>query len=208
MAQELLKIQFLKAFQKQYSSSVLRRAAEEVGKEMILIQRERTAAGLDIFGRRFGSYTAPYNKLKRQIVGGGGGKGKKTKVSRSAERIRSRRTEFAATNVKDYLRLTGELFSDMRYDVIQAGTFGSGTFVSVVIRNYIAARSARKAEGLMSITGRNRYVSYSKKAFIFFGLSKGAGAGPERERLLRAFGRGLGSAGRGLKLGNDKLSSV
>lgn len=124
--------------------------------------------GLDRNGKAFAPYTARYAAYKVAHLNSGG--------------------EYAARNLYDHIRLTGELFREMKYSVTQAAQFKPGS-IDGSFRLYIGANAVRKAEGLQSTTGRNQFASYTKKARLFFGVAEGntAIARKEKKELKLAF---------------------
>jgi hypothetical protein len=168
-AEQQFKIAIEKKIMNQiFSQSTLRVAFEGVAKKAIDIMRKRISDGYDIYGRHFGGYNRSYNK------------------ARAMRRLQGK-TEYAATSVKDYLRLSGELFSDMKFQV--KGINQSSTSILGEIRLYIAPRSQQKAMGLMSETGVARnHRTYSKKSWDFLGLSvSGPRVASERKQLEEVF---------------------
>lgn len=153
----------------------------KLAKKSIELMWQRNAAGVDSSGLRFGGYNYSYARLKRKLISGTmRGRGKKP--SKTLARYNAMKTSNAATKVNDKLRLTGQLFEDTTYDITQFAQ--SKDYVSLSWRIKIKARSQAKARGLMNTTGRNRYSSYRKKAFLFLGLTKRGSLQRQEQKAL------------------------
>jgi hypothetical protein len=179
-----IEVEIRKAIFQRFSNDRIKKAFELAGNEAILLQQERTMQGLDVLGRSLGNYTYPYHKFKTRFVKGG-------KMTRSMQKLAAKKNQFAANKVKDYGRLTGELFADMAFRV--TGIQQKGLSVFGTIQMFIKERSRKKAEGLQSMVGRNQYVSYPKKQRLMFGIAlTGARAAYEKNRLKTIWANTLG----------------
>lgn len=190
--QGILKPQIMKAF----SQTALMAAAKALGKQMVDEIHLNMVEGYDTRSRRFGGYSSSYQKQKRKLLSGRmkgrGGKG----ASKTLRKYRANKTPNAAKKVSDKLRLTGELWEDIAYKKATAKIQGDTILTEVTV--YVKPRSQKKAEGLMSTTGRNRYSSYSKKAWLFLGITSGARKQKQQSRLVKAFLKELSVYGVGI----------
>ena len=141
-------------FKKYLNEALLRKIGEAVAKESLKIIKERTAEGIDIYGRKFGSYTAKYDLLKRKRF---------------------------ASNYKKPLQATGELMNSLTSKLIDVKR---GSISKIRINITAKADQLDKVEGLQSETGvaRNR-KRYSKIQRAFLGLSE-AGSRYTLERSI------------------------
>jgi hypothetical protein len=170
-----IKAVFQRGIDDAFNDATIRKLAEAMAEESVKIMQKRTSSGRDTDGRKFGNYTAPYDKYKKKYIKG--------LVKAKAGGT----TSYKASKVKDYLRLTGQLYDDMKFAVTTKSK--TATKITIGFKLYIAERSRLKAEGLMATTGRNQYVSYSKKAWKFFGLSKDKTQRKEEEKQLLVVAR-------------------
>jgi len=111
-----------------------------MAKKTISIIQLRTAKGLDINGKPFAKHVPVWEKRKRALLTG------KTATGRKTRKIAGG-LFWRATKYPDYLRLTGQLFDDMAYEVKPSTKFVSRD-LSLKWRIYIKDRSAGKAEGV------------------------------------------------------------
>lgn len=146
----------------------------KLGQLIIDLIKMRTDAGYDIYGRRFKPLTPNYRKIKERVIRGQATrrlKSGRTKTNRTIERlIRQKRPGMAARAVNDYMHLTGQLWSDLRFDLKKpvVNLFGK---IKIPIQFYVAQKSLKKAIGLKEM-GRD-----------MFGLAK-AGAFKDKEQEL------------------------
>ena len=106
-----------------------------MAKKTITIIQQRTARGLDIQGKPFAKHVPAWERRKRALLSGKG----KRKITGGLF--------WKATKYPDFLRLSGELFDDMAYEVKPSNKF-VGRNLNMTWRIYIKDRSAAKAHGL------------------------------------------------------------
>jgi len=136
-----------------FTEDKLRAAGNAAGVMVLDLIRKRTEVGTDINGANFKPYSLGYNKEKAYTY--------------AARRYGT--TEYSSKTM--WLRLTGHLFSDMKYKIksIQKG----GAFATIIITIYIEPSSVPKAEGLLKLRK-------------FWGLSmSGSNFQTERNKLKR-----------------------
>jgi hypothetical protein len=124
--------------------------------------KDRTNEGIDIDGRPFPKYSKRYPKVKNDFINGRRGKRRGT--------ARDRKTQYAAKNVDDRMRLSGRMFSDMYIRLVRGQNdngFLGGTF-----------QMDFKSDRSRKIAGYN-----IKRGYNFWGLSRPSSA---RGRLLVA----------------------
>ncbi len=111
-----------------------------MAKKTITIIQQRTARGLDINGKPFEKHVESWETRKRALLTG------RTKTGRKTKKIGGG-LFWKATKYPDFLRLSGELFDDMAYEVKPSNKF-VGRNLNMTWRIYIKDRSAAKAHGL------------------------------------------------------------
>lgn len=125
--------------------SFLTKMFKDAGALIIDIIKERTSRNISIFGDKFGSYTAKYDKLKRKKFG---------------------------ANYKKPLIATGNMMKSLDYKVESVNK--SGAVVTAKIRVFSNGGSAidKQIEGLQSTTGTaSNGQKYQKSSRAFLGLS-------------------------------------
>lgn len=160
------------------SQQKIDRAFKKVGAEIIDISKKRTASGVDIFGRRFGSYTAKYDKYKRK---------------------------YFKSTYKQNIVMTGSLLSDLVYivkDTKQTLTKVSGT----IIVTAQSEKNKSKIEGLFSSRGvASNGRSYAKSERMFLGLSvSGSNKTAEINQIASLLSRALGLSKKNIGVSNAK----
>jgi hypothetical protein len=179
ITKEQISFQVDKAIEKQISKSKLQAATAAAGMEAIRIIRERTGQGINLEGRRMPKLTRSYRKQKQKYIRSG------------IPRRYGDTTEYEAKNLPNHIRLTGQMFSDLDYQVTQAADYTNKAAIS--FRIYVRSRSAEKVGWLAAKRGRNKYKSYRKASRTFFGIStRPDRREKETERILEAFLKALG----------------
>lgn len=143
--QQNIDLRFNVFFEKRLGGEDMRRLGELLGAQLILLTQKRIGRGLDNRNRRFKKYTRKYRTFKSKFIRGKAGS------SRTVRRLRKQADEpFQAHRVYDYMRLTGNLFEDMQYELIDYSRKGllSTRQMGFKIKLYIARRSLPKARGL------------------------------------------------------------
>lgn len=113
-----------------------------MAKKTITIIQQRTARGLDINGKPFAKHVPTWETRKRTLLTGKTKTGRKSKAKKIAGGL-----FWKATKYPDFLRLSGELFDDMAYEVKPSNKF-VGRDLKMTWKIYIKDRSAAKAHGL------------------------------------------------------------
>lgn len=111
-----------------------------MAKKTISIIQQRTAKGLDVDGKGFAKHVPTWEKRKKSLLTG------KTPTGRKTKKIGGG-LFWKATKYPDFLRLSGELFDDMKFEVKPVNRF-VGKDLRMTWRIFIAERSAAKAHGL------------------------------------------------------------
>jgi len=144
----IVRKKFLLAF---LSNSNLNKLGKGLEPILLDIMRQRTNAGFDIYGRKFGGYNRSYNKKY------------------ALSHLRETATEYKGTTATP-LRLSGQLFSNMIVKYSGFNRVGTKFLLKFIFT--VKESQLKKVEGLTSTTGtaRNR-KSYSKKSWMFLGLS-------------------------------------
>lgn len=150
-----------------------RRKEAAVAKAAVQIVLERTAAGIDINGRKFKDYSAAYKRFKSGLVKGlkkAAGKRKNTGV---------------ATQYPSYLRLTGHMLRELTCDVTSdAGLRGLSLKLRFRFRDPEAAQIAEYHDSLGA--GKSRV----KRQFLGLSREGTARRKDEEERLYKAWKNG------------------
>lgn len=152
---------FTAVLQKKFGEQATRKGVEAMGATAVELIKVRTNNGIDIDGKPFDKYTPKYAKYKAKYVSG--------KVKKKAGS-----SKWAARSVNDFMRLSGDLFDDIDYNVTKFSQPRVGTF-SMKFQIYIKPRSRPKAEGLMK-----------KRKFFGIALS-GIQRFKEEKALINAF---------------------
>ena len=163
--------EFTSALGKKLNSQKFIDGVKAMGIEAINIIRQRNAKGIDVEGFKFDKYSKKYPAQKAKIISG-------------KYKTKSAKGEFAATSVGQWMRLSGQLFRDMKYKVGRTRQPRDGMFV-YDFSIYIDKASQGKAEGLMkkrkfwgiATEGNQRFLEQSKliKAFTNATGLKGTG---------------------------------
>lgn len=172
-----IEVEIKKQLGQYISAEKLNRAFKKVGAEIIAITKKRTETGVDIFGRKFGSYTARYDKFKKKNF---------------------------KTNYRKNIMMTGSLMNDLTYKVLdtkQTLTSVKGTIVVTAL----GGENRKKIEGLFSDTGYTKRGSYSKSQRMFLGLSvSGSNKTNEVNQITRILASALGIGKKTIGVDNAK----
>lgn len=145
-----------------FPADVLRSVGRAMAARAIDLCRERTNRGIDINGKGFDRYSESYTVQKAKILSG------KAKLSSG------RRTAFAATQMPNYMRLSGQMFAAMR--VVSVSVTRSGGELNITF--ILGFKDDRMAE-------RARFNA--ERGCDFFGLARpGTQAGQSERRELLA----------------------
>lgn len=125
---------------KVFGYDLVNKGTAAMAKKSISIIQQRTAKGLDVDGKPFDAHTTAWETRKRALLTG------KTKTGRKTKKIGGG-LFWKATKYPAFLRLTGELFDDMKFEVKPINRF-VGKDLRMTWRIFIADRSAAKAHGL------------------------------------------------------------
>lgn len=171
MFEQQLTAKIIASLQKKLPADVLRKGAEAMGKEAILINQERITNGLDVDGKPFKPRGAKYIRAKaKRIAGGKVGGGK-----------------FAASKASDWLRETGAYFRAMQYNAKNPTQPRVGEITS-------------KFEIFLFATGSKDKGKFQglQDRFKAFGIAKtGTRALRDKTRIINAGKKAMGVAGTG-----------
>lgn len=163
-----------------FSSTRLRVAARAVALRELELIRDRTQRGLNKSGSKMKGITTGYRNRKLQIIRDGwkvgrGRGGKRRLVSIGP-------TAFAATNSKQFMRLSGRMFSDMYVKGLRVRQEGENILIDYQL-DFKTARSKKIADYHI-----NKGVGKSKVKRDFWGPIRGK----DQEKLDRVLRRELG----------------
>ena len=125
---------------KVFGYDLVNKGTVAMAKKTITIIQQRTAKGLDVDGKGFVKHVPTWEKRKKALLTGKTASGRKTKKIGGG-------LFWKATKYPDFLRLSGELFDDMKFEVKPVNKF-VGKDLKMTWRIFIAERSAAKAHGL------------------------------------------------------------
>lgn len=172
---EQIQAQFNTVLQKKLNAQVLRRISDAIGKLLVRQNQDRILEGIDKNGRAFKGVSEKYKKQKLRFIKGlvkwGSRGGKKPSIG-----------VFAAKQVGDAMRLTGNLFDDIDYNSKPATQPTVGV-VKFNVEVYVLPRSAGKAKGLI------------KSGRPFLGLATGVRGLQERNQIGATIRRELAASG-------------
>lgn len=167
-------IQARSLMKKAIDTHILYQIGIRLGQLIVNLIKMRTDAGYDIYGRKFKPYSAMYKKLKQRVIQNQPyirTKSGKIRKSRYIERlIKQKKPGMAARAVNDYMHLTGQLWSDLSFD-LKKPTMSLFGRIKIPIQFYVAQKSVKKAMDLKRM-GRD-----------MFGLAK-AGAFKDKEEYI------------------------
>ena len=112
-----LSVIFQKRFDKKFSQTRLNNAGKKMGKLMVELNRYRVQQGINTDGRRFKKLSKQYIRFKKNYIAG--------RLSSKARKRLGRATKWQAKGVPNYGRLTGQLFTDLKYQVFSFRFFYS-----------------------------------------------------------------------------------
>ena len=130
-----------------------------LGQYLLDLQKERSAQGLDVDNKTYKRYAEEYEEAKKAFITSVTPKTKKKTKNKSILRQRSDAINiYKARKVYDYMRLTGNLYNDMKFTVVGVSGGILTKQIIITIRLFIAKNSEEKAEGLI------------KRGYRFFGF--------------------------------------
>lgn len=162
---------FTVSLQKKLPADKLRKGAEAMGKEAILINQERITNGLDIDGKPFESRGIKYIRAKAKRIAGGVKNGGK----------------FQASKASDWLRETGAYFRAMQYNAKNPTQPRVGEITSK-FQIFLFAQGKKDEGKFQGLQDR----------FKAFGIAKtGTRALRDKTRIINAGKKAMGVAGTG-----------
>lgn len=135
---------------KKFSSGELNRAAKAFAEGVIQMNIDRIEKGLDVNRKPFAALTPKYRKQKMRYIKFG-----KKKTSK-----------YEAKQLPDFMKLSGELLDNFKYDSIQV--VSDTKSIRLSMRIYIDSSQTAKVKGLMSDKARG---GKAKARRLFFGIS-------------------------------------
>ena len=134
---------------KKFSSGELNRAAKAFAEGVIQMNIDRIEKGLNVNRKPFADLTARYQKQKLRHI-----------------KFGKKKSKFAAKQLPDFMKLSGELLDSFRYDSIQV--VSDTKSIRLSMRIYIDSSQTAKVKGLMSDKARG---GKAKARRLFFGIS-------------------------------------
>ncbi|MEO5929747.1 MAG: hypothetical protein ABIR47_07435 [Candidatus Kapaibacterium sp.] len=166
-----------------FPPDVLQRIGRVMAARAIDLCRERTNRGIDVNGKAFDRYSEKYDVRKRKILSG------KARLSSG------RRTAFAATEMPNFMRLSGQMFASMRVVTVNVTRSGGELNITFII----GFKDPKYAE---------RAKFNAEKGRDFVGLARpGTQPGQAERRELLAIGKqqlGLSARSHGVVLQEDR----
>lgn len=170
----------------------IQRATQLVANEALEDHRRKTMAGLDANGNPLTKkYTPGYERQKARYISGAQPRSRGKRAKRSGKR--PQKTEYAARNVYDYMRLSGDMVSKMIVRLVKSRNdknFIGGSFIL----------------DFSSTFARNKAGWNMARGFNFWGMPKPSSPRGRalNARLKTIFKRTLGFKGGGnLSIGGD-----
>ncbi len=174
---EQIQAQFNTVLKKKLNAQILRRVSDAIGKLMVRQNQDRILEGIDKNGKPFKGVSGKYKKQKlrfiNRLVKWGSRGGRKPDFG-----------TFAAKQVGDAMRLTGNLMDDIDYNSKPATQPAVG-ISKFNVEVYVRPRSIGKAKGLI------------KSGRPFLGLATGVRGLQERNQIIAEIRRELAASGTG-----------